>query len=295
MTMQPMFQRNGAPRGFGQQRGDSLFLAAPTAPDLREKRLTHQALASDTPGAPPQAGADGSMRNAYRALFRDLPQQGMSQLFTAPDAPPPAAARPSGTTPGGSTTRYQDANAPPATAAQAPSGTGGTGGGGNRYQGFDFDQAASSRDITKSAKYSFADATRQAGEAGHAMPRTKDEAATYFATHIQPKLEASGFPVLEIAGEKARIVTAEDRAAGNTEGSWVDWLVNADSDDAEIAWQVESGTGAQGSPQAAAPAAQTASDPRTTQQLMAALQSPDAANGSINIAALLEQLQASFR
>jgi len=130
--------------------------------------------------------------------------------------------------------------------------TAGTGYSGYAYGGFDFNQDAANRDTAKSAKYAFADATREAGEAGAGtMWHTKEGAARFAEQYLKPKLEAAGYQVLEIRGEKMRIVTREDREAGNTEGSWVDWVIGADGPNPQLAWQVESGTGASGTPTSA--------------------------------------------
>lgn len=124
-----------------------------------------------------------------------------------------------------------------------PGGTGGTGGGrggGYAYTGFDFQQDAANRDVTKSAKYAFAEATRQAEAEGAGNIWHTKAGAQHFATqYVKPFLEAQGYQVLEIIGDKMRIVTREAREAGNTAGVWIDFVVNADGDNPALAWQEE--------------------------------------------------------
>lgn len=121
-----------------------------------------------------------------------------------------------------------------------PSGTGGTGSSKYTYTGFDFNQDAKNRDTGKSAKYAFAEATRQAAESGVGdIWKTKAGAQMFAEQYVKPKLEAAGFKVLEIVGDKMRVVTREDMEAGNTAGSWIDFVVNADGDSPALAWQAE--------------------------------------------------------
>lgn len=110
-------------------------------------------------------------------------------------------------------------------------------GGGYAYTGFDFNQDANNRLIGKSAKYTFADATRQAEEAGAGDVWKTKEGAQYFAERfIKPKLEAAGVEVLDIKGDKMFLRDHEDRAAGRP-GQWVDFVVNAGGDNPQLAWQ----------------------------------------------------------
>lgn len=119
-------------------------------------------------------------------------------------------------------------------------GTGGAGAPGYAYTGFDFAQDAGNRDTGRSAKYAFAEATRQAAESGAGDIWKTKAGAQYFAdTYIKPKLEAAGYQVLEIVGDKMRIVTREAAEAGNTEGVWIDFVVNAGGDNPALAWQEE--------------------------------------------------------
>lgn len=120
-------------------------------------------------------------------------------------------------------------------------GRGGTGSQSYSYTGFDFNQNAANRDTGKSAKYAFADATREAAESGVAASAwgTKAGAQEFAEKYLRPKLEAAGYKVLEIRGDKMKIVTREDVEAGNTGGTWVDFVVNADGSNPQLAWQPE--------------------------------------------------------
>lgn len=126
-----------------------------------------------------------------------------------------------------------------------PTGVAGTGYAGYRYTGFDFNQDPTNRDVGKSAKYAFADATNKMGQAGVTAEQwgTKAGAQEVAIKYIVPEMEARGFKVLEVRGEKIRIVTVEDYNKGNTKGTWVDWVVNADGASMgltpEIGWQPE--------------------------------------------------------
>ncbi len=91
-----------------------------------------------------------------------------------------------------------------------------------------------------SAKYTFAKLATEAGE----MPRTKQEAELWFKTHIQPGMEAAGFGVDWVKGDKAMIRTRE-----NPQGEVIDFLRGADSNDPgyqALAWQPEGGADAAG-------------------------------------------------
>jgi len=111
-----------------------------------------------------------------------------------------------------------------------PRGIAGTGYAGYNYTGFDFAQDPKNRDIGKSAKYALANATDKMGQAGVTADQwgTKAGAAAMAEKYIVPEMEALGYKVLEIVGDKVRIVTFEDYQKGNTKGTWVDWVVNAD-------------------------------------------------------------------
>lgn len=107
-----------------------------------------------------------------------------------------------------------------------------TGAGGYTYGGFDFSQDAGNRDIGKSAKYAFSQFAEQAAKNGAPMPRTKAEAETWFTQHIAPGLQAAGYEIGWIKGDKARIKTRE---------GWdeIDFLGNADGDNPTLTWQSE--------------------------------------------------------
>lgn len=139
---------------------------------------------------------------------------------------------------------------PPPQAPQSPYGTtprtdmGSGVGGGYAYTGFDFTQDPNNRLIGKSAKYTFADATREAELAGAGDVWKTKEGAQYFAEkYIKPKFEAAGVEVLDIKGDKMFVRDWDDRAKGRP-GRWVDFVVNADGDPSKgenpaLAWQVD--------------------------------------------------------
>jgi len=167
--------------------------------------------------------ARGQIANSEEARAYAAKQQAAKAASVAP----PASATPAPTTTTAPTTF-------------APSGTGGTGSSKYTYTGFDFNQDAKNRDTGKSAKYAFAEATRQAAESGVGdIWKTKAGAQMFAEQYVKPKLEAAGFKVLEIVGDKMRVVTREDMEAGNTAGSWIDFVVNADGDSPALAWQAE--------------------------------------------------------
>ncbi len=107
-----------------------------------------------------------------------------------------------------------------------------TGAGGYTYGGFDFAQDAGNRDIGKSAKYAFSQFAEQAAASGAPMPRTKAEAEAWFNQHVAPGLQAAGYEIAWVKGDKARIKTRE---------GWdeIDFLGNADGDNPTLTWQSE--------------------------------------------------------
>lgn len=120
-------------------------------------------------------------------------------------------------------------------------GVGGSGAPGYAYEGYDFSQDAANRDTGKSAKYAWADAQRKAAEQGAGdMWKTKQGAQEMAIKYLIPEVEKNGWKVLEVRGEKVRIITQESYAAGNREGVWIDWVRGADGDNPALAWQEES-------------------------------------------------------
>lgn len=115
---------------------------------------------------------------------------------------------------------------------------------GNRSQftGFDFDQDPNNRLLGKSAKYTAANALNEMLNAGYKdIWKTKAGAQHIAEQFLKPRLEAQGFEVLDIIGDKMLVRDYNDRAAGRP-GSWIDWVVNADGTDPNnilLAWQVE--------------------------------------------------------
>jgi hypothetical protein len=128
-----------------------------------------------------------------------------------------------------------------AAATNRPPSTGQWAGGNYAYTGFN---TARPQDVSKSAKDAFAYATALAERAGAGNQWHTKQGAEQFATlYVKPYLEQQGFKVLGIVGDQINIVTREDEAAGNTAGSWFDFVVNADGANPMLAWQIQSGTG----------------------------------------------------
>lgn len=114
--------------------------------------------------------------------------------------------------------------------------TGFAGGGIQGYasHGFDFAQDPGNRDIGKSAKYAFTHFANEAARTGAPMPTTKEEAQVWFAQYVQPGMEAAGFTVHQVVGDKAFISTREF-----PQGQWVDFLSNAGGDNPALWWGAE--------------------------------------------------------
>lgn len=112
-------------------------------------------------------------------------------------------------------------------------GYGGVGGGSNAFTGFDFGQSDANRDTGKSAKYAFADL---ASKSGAPQPTTKQGAEEWARQYIVPGMNALGHQVLDVKGDKMLI--------RNWQGEgWVDFLVNADGSNPQLAWQAEGAGG----------------------------------------------------
>jgi hypothetical protein len=121
--------------------------------------------------------------------------------------------------------------------AAAPAGAspGGTGGG-LPFSGFDLNRA---QDPTKSAKDAFAALAQQAPPM---TDTSKAGAEAWFREHIAPGMEAAGYKIYDLQGDKAWVGSRED-----PEGRVpVDWLINAGGSNVQIGWQPESGGGAGG-------------------------------------------------
>ena len=111
---------------------------------------------------------------------------------------------------------------------------GGTGNGGalgasgataGRYSGFDTQRA---QDPSKSAK----DAFLQAANASGSMPSTKEEAEAWFNQYVKAELEAAGYQVDWVDGDKAFVRTRE-----NPGGEEIDFLINAGGENPQLGWQ----------------------------------------------------------
>jgi hypothetical protein len=122
-------------------------------------------------------------------------------------------------------------------AAATPAGAaaGGTGGG-LQFSGFDFNRA---QDPSTSAKDAFAAAAK------NAPPMTdtsKAGAEAWFREHIAPQMEAAGYKIFDLQGDKAWVGSRED-PDGKTP---VDWLINAGGSNPQIGWQPDDGGGGGG-------------------------------------------------
>ena len=95
-------------------------------------------------------------------------------------------------------------------------------------------------DRDKSAKYTFADAASASGY----VPRTKAEAEEWANQFVVPELEARGYTVHWVQGDKMMVSTRE-----NPNGEVIDFIQGADGENPMFAWQPEGGEGgAQQSP-----------------------------------------------
>jgi hypothetical protein len=148
-------------------------------------------------------------------------------LKAAPDAKPQTTPPTTNTPPG----------SPAETAAVAAATGAGSGGGGYSYAGFDFAQDPANRDITKSAKYAFSHFAGQAAASGAPQPRSKAEAQAWFEKYIAPGMNANGFKVHKVVGDKAFISTRE-----RPNGQWIDFQGNSGGQgDQPLTWQAENG------------------------------------------------------
>jgi len=121
---------------------------------------------------------------------------------------------------------------PPAGATPAGASPGGTGGG-LPFSGFDFNRA---QDPSTSAKDAFAAAAQAAPQL---TDTSKAGAEAWFRQHIQPAMEAAGYKVFDVQGDKAWVGARED-----PEGRVpVDFLINAGGSNPQIGWQPDSGGG----------------------------------------------------
>jgi hypothetical protein len=98
------------------------------------------------------------------------------------------------------------------------------------FTGFNFGRE---HDRNKSAKDSFAHWGGQ--HAGAADWRTKAGAEAWFRQYVMPGMQADGFEILDVQGDKAFVRTVE-----NPEGTWIDFVQGADGDNPLLAWQDQS-------------------------------------------------------
>jgi hypothetical protein len=103
-----------------------------------------------------------------------------------------------------------------------------TGGIGNHdlYTGFDLQREQNRK---KSAKDSFAHHSGQ--NAGSKQWFSKDGAEDWFTQFVLPGLEADGFEVDDVRGDLAFIHTGE-----NPEGTWIDYVRDADGSNQALQW-----------------------------------------------------------
>jgi hypothetical protein len=125
------------------------------------------------------------------------------------------------------------AAATPAAGATPAGATAGGTGGGLPFSGFDFNRA---QDPSKSAKDAFAALAQQAPQL---TDTSKAGAEAWFRQHIAPGMEAAGYKVFDVQGDKAWVGARED-----PEGRVpVDFLINAGGSNVQIGWQPDSGGG----------------------------------------------------
>lgn len=96
------------------------------------------------------------------------------------------------------------------------------------FTGFNFQRP---QDPTKSAKDTFGAAAQASGQ----MPTNHADAAAWFSQYAQPALEAQGYKVYEVQGDKARVGTREDPAGSN----WVDFLQNSGGSNPAFQWHLD--------------------------------------------------------
>jgi hypothetical protein len=134
---------------------------------------------------------------------------------------------------------------PTPAAGAAPAGaTAGATGGGLPFSGFDFNRA---QDPSKSAKDAFASLAQAAPPI---TDTSKAGAEAWFREHIAPGMEAAGYKVFDVQGDKAWVGARED-----PEGRVpVDFLINAGGSNVQIGWQPESGGGGGAMPDGEGPA-----------------------------------------
>jgi hypothetical protein len=128
----------------------------------------------------------------------------------------------------------QAARGPETAASSATTPTGaqaGATGGGLPFSGFDFNRA---QDPSKSAKDAFASLAQQAPQLADT---SKAGAEAWFRQHIAPGMEAAGYKVFDVQGDKAWVGARED-----PEGRVpVDFLINAGGSNPQIGWQPDGG------------------------------------------------------
>lgn len=126
-------------------------------------------------------------------------------------------------------------------ASTGRSGFAGDSTGGYASHGFDFGQDPGNRDVGKSAKYAFAQLSKEASLRGEPMPTTKAEAEAWFNKNIAPGFNALGYTVSNVTGDKAVVKTREGTYT-------LDFLSNAGGDNPALWWGVDDGSGGMSAP-----------------------------------------------
>lgn len=101
------------------------------------------------------------------------------------------------------------------------------------YAPFDWDRA---QDESRSAKDTFL-AGSQPGASDLRWQR-KETAGAWFDQYIRPRMEARGWTVHRVEGDKAFVSTREATEAG-LEGAWIDWVEGIDGPNPRLTWQDE--------------------------------------------------------
>lgn len=159
---------------------------------------------------------------------RDRPSE-FPPPWTAPDDPPgrdqPYDRSPSWTAdPNAPSTPYANS---PSTARRYP---GSALGNQQYFAGFNFGRE---QNRETSAKDTFAYGASQGAQ--DLRWRNSQTSAAWFDQYVRPALEAEGYTVHAVEGDKALISTRE-----NPEGTWIDWVQGIDGDNPMLAWQDQS-------------------------------------------------------
>jgi hypothetical protein len=103
----------------------------------------------------------------------------------------------------------------------------------NYYAPFNWDRA---QDESRSAKDTFL-AGSQSGASDLRWQR-RETAGAWFDQYIRPRMEARGWTVHQVNGDKAFVSTRESQEAG-LPGAWIDWVERIDGENPRLTWQDE--------------------------------------------------------